>query len=362
MVDFNSILEDLTNEISVIPADKKYWLIRTQSGSLYESFIENNFVGIDREELSIRELADLKAKFPDIKDFQNEIKKSVARFYKGKNEQDDVPQQRIGLVSGQIFNFYSNVKSGDIVIIPSEDSHHISFGVVTESFIAEFTEEEKRKFEDLSIPFLNKRVRWLSEFRRKSLDPNIFRMFTAHHAINNVTRYADTIERTLRDLYILDDMAHLIVNVQQTDDIKAKDLFGMGYSLMELVDLISSDLNIEGISSDDLEVTVNLNSPGKIDLKSKFKKTTIFAGLILLICGGGYESSDGTSIKTDGLKQLIDAIADYQDRNSEREAKKEDRELKMRMFKKYEDSLNIKNVDDMIKIMKQVDTNKDLPK
>ena len=131
---------------------------------------------------------------------------------------------------------------------------------------------------------------------------------------------------------------------------------------MELVDLIASDLNIEGVNSDDLEVTVNLNSPGKINLKSKVKPTIIFAGFILFICGGGYISSDGTSIKTEGIRQLIDAIADYQDRSAEREAKKEDRELKMKMFQKYGDSLNIKNVEDMIKIMKQVDSNKDLPK
>ena len=362
MVDFNSILHNLTTEISVIPTNKKYWLIRTQSGSLYNNFIENDFVGIDRKELSIRDLANLRSNYPNDEDFKHEIKKSVTKFYKGKKEQDDVPQQKIGLISGQIFNFYTNVKSGDIVIIPSEDSHEFSFGVITESFITEFTDEEKRKLGDLNIPCLSKRVRWINKFCRRSLDPNIFRMFTAHYAINNVTRYAYIIERTLRDLYILDDIAHLIVNVQQTNDIKAKDLFGLGYSLMELVDLIASDLNIEGVNSDDLEVTVNLNSPGKINLKSKVKPTIIFAGFILFICGGGYISSDGTSIKTEGIRQLIDAIADYQDRSAEREAKKEDRELKMKMFQKYGDSLNIKNVEDMIKIMKQVDSNKDLPK
>lgn len=362
MRDFNAILDELTQQISVIPTNKKYWLIRTQSGSLYNNFVENNIVGLDRSELSIKELYDLNNNFIDRDQLQNEIKKHVKKYYDKNDYGDDLSSQKLGLISNQIFNFYYNVKEGDIVIIPSEDSSHISFGVVQESFIAEFTDEEKRNFEDTSVPFLNKRVKWLKEFRRRSLDPNIFRMFTAHHAINNVSKYAEIIERTLRDLYILDNEAHLVINVEQSQDIKAKDLFGMGYSLMELVDMVAEDLKLEGVSSDDLEVTVNLNSPGKIDLKSTIKKTTLVAGLILLVCGGGYTASNGASLKTDGLKSLIEAIADYQDRAEERESRKADRELKKRMFERYEDSLEVKTPDDIIRLMKQADTNKDLPK
>ena len=44
-----------------------------------------------------------------------------------------------------------------------------------------------------------------------------------------------------------------------------------------------SEKFVLGISSEDLEVTININSPGKIDIKSKVKKTTVVFGLILLL-------------------------------------------------------------------------------
>lgn len=361
MIDYNTLLDQLTGEISEIPSTKKYWLIRTQSGSLYESFTENGFVGIDRSELSLKELAKLRTAHPDKEKFLEEIKKSIKKFYDARPE-DEISPQKIGLNSGQIYKFYSLLKEGDTVVVPSADSRHVYFGIVKESFIAEFSDEERRKFDDISVPFLSKRVKWLKEFSRYSLDPNIFKMFTAHQAITNVTKYAEIIERTLRDVYVLENQAHLIINVAQKEEIKAKNLFGMGYSLLELVDILAEDLGLEGISSEDLEVTVNLNSPGKIDLKSGIKKTVIFAGLIVLVCGGGYTTSSGASLKTEGLKSLIEAIADFQDRADEREGRKEDREFKRMMFKRYEDSLHVKTPEDMVRLMKQVDTNKDLAK
>ena len=358
-MNFNEILNSIVEELEVIPNRKKYWLIRTQSGSLYDTFVENNFVGLDHREVSIKNLSSLRKRFIDDNKFLDSIKEVVEDYFldkedKKSEDQDTVSKRAISLISNQIFKFYQNVRKGDIVIIPSYSSSKIAFGQICESNIAEFTESEIRKF-DYTTQFLNKRVNWLADFDKSKLDPNIFKMFTSHQAINDVSKYADVIERSLQDFFILDNEAHLIINVQKNDDIRAKDLFGLGYNFLEIFDNIAKELNIEGVSSNDLEVKVNVNSPGKIDLKSGIKKTTVLAGIILLICGGGYVAKDGTSFKTDGIKALIDAISDYKDRE-------QDRDIKMQIFKKYQDSMQVKSPDDMIKIMKQVDSNKDLPK
>lgn len=353
-MDLNKIVDELTENIDKIPDSKKYWLIRTQSGSLYDSFIENNYIGLDHHEVSLEALARMRKMAKKNRGlFQDEIKQSVQHHYNSLDKPIDVSPQRIGLISGQIFRFYNDVKVGDIVIIPSSNSDLVSFGTVESSDIAVFSEEESRKID--TTQFLNKKVKWITEFRRHSLDPNIFRMFTAHHAISDVSRYAAVIERSLNDFFILDDDAHLIINVQQEDDLKARSVFGMGHNFLELFDEIVKELKLEGVSSNDLEITVNLNSPGKIDLKSNIKKTTLVAGLILLVCGGGYTTADGTSLKTDGIKVLLDAISDYRDRN-------QDRDMQMEIFNRYKDSLNVKSPDDLIKLMKQVDQNQDLAK
>lgn len=355
-INFDEILDSMVSKITEIPTSKKYWLIRTQSGSLYETFIDNNFVGLDHREVSLKQLSNSKELFRDNHShFQDSIKTAVLKYYISDDREDiEISPQKVGLIAGQIFRFYEQVKAGDIVIIPSSNSDVVSFGLVTENNIASFTDEESRRF-DTTTQFLNKRVKWISEISRRSLDPNIFRMFTAHHAITDVSKYADVIERSLHDFFILDNDAHLIINVQTADEIKAKDLFGLGYNFLEIFDDIAAELKIDGVSSNDLEVKVNLNSPGKIDLKSSIKKTTVLAGIILLVCGGGYVASDGSSIKTDGIKSLIEAISDYRDRQ-------EDRNLKMEIFNKYKDSMQVKTPDDMIKLMKQVDDNQDLAK
>lgn len=36
-----------------IASEKKYWLVRTQSGTLYETFRENHFIAIEHNELPL---------------------------------------------------------------------------------------------------------------------------------------------------------------------------------------------------------------------------------------------------------------------------------------------------------------------
>lgn len=354
-MDYNKILDSILEDIQIIPNSKKYWLIRTQSGILFDTFLENDFVGLDHREVSLRNLAGLRKIFTDNNKFLDGIRDVVNDYYTDKQRNEiNIQSRRISLIANQIYKFYQNVKKGDVVIIPSYSSAKVAFGIIKENNIAEFSESEIRKF-DYTTQFLNKRVDWIADFNRTSLDSNIFKMFTSHQAINNVSKYADVIERSLKDFFILDNEAHLIINVQKNDDIKAKDLFGLGYSFLEIFDSISKELGILDVSSDDLEVKVNVNSPGTIDLKSRIKKTTLLAGFVLLVCGGGYVASDGSSLKTEGIKSLLEAISNFRDRE-------QDRDLKVQIFNKYKDSMKIKTPDDMIKLMKQVDNNKDLPK
>ncbi len=92
-------------------------------------------------------------------------------------------------------------------------------------------------------------------------------MFTAHQAVNKVNDYAEIIERSVNDLFILEDEVSFCNYMFGSDTIAAKNLFGLGASLMEILDEISEKF-VLGISSEDLEVTININSPGKIHIKS----------------------------------------------------------------------------------------------
>lgn len=358
-------LDQLIATLPQVAAQKRYWLIRTQSGSLYETFRSNNFIAIEHNEIPLSRLNEFYNSAAGNETMLLSLIRKEIRDVKGRqllmSEEEELDanlKRSAGRTASQIYRFVYKVKKGDIVIIPSESSDVVSFGEVKESYIGEFTDEELRRMETEYI--LKKRVVWKEDVLRKDLDPYIYRLFMSQQAVNDVSSYAKIIERSLNDFFIIDEEAHVILNVKTEDDIPAKSLFGLGTEILELVDQFAHYYSLD-INSSDLQVSLNLNSPGKIDLKSKIKKTTLVTGLILLVAGGGYKSASGT-LNTEGLPGIIKAVDDFLNHQKDRDVKQQEIDLKQQMFTRYKDSLHVENPDDLIKLMKQVSNNKDLPK
>ena len=65
------------------------------------------------------------------------------------------------------------------------------------------------------------------------------------------------------------------------------------------------------------------------------------------------------SLKIEGLVGLVQAVekavSDYKDRE-------QNRNMQIQIFNEYKNKLDVKKVDDMVKIMKQVDDNQDKSK
>lgn len=344
-------LQLFIDSIIEVSSETKYWFIRTQGGELYNKFRQNNFVSIEHLEVSLSKLHEINEVFKnDSKKKKAAIRNLVVQYYKSTKE--DKTARSIGLTVSQINKFYSLVKKGDIVIIPSENSEIISIGKITESHIANFSENDLKKIEISTI--LNKKVEWIKDIYRNRLDPYFYRMFTCHHALNDVTKYSEIIERSIKDFFILENDANLIIDIQTENKISAKTLFGLGTEILNLIDEFSEAYDLD-ISSDDLVLTINLNSPGSINFKSGVKKTIIVGGLILAIFGGGYEAKDGTKFKTDGLPGLISSISEFLNARSERQMKEE-------LFDQYKDDLKVKDPEDIVILFKQFSEKKNKQK
>lgn len=344
---FAADLNLLVQAVQSISSSKNYWFIRTQAGSLYRTFLENNYVSIGHKEVPIQFLTAQKGIYITNESLViNEIK-GMIKSYHALDEQP-LEGRNISLITSQIVRFAYDIKVGDIIIIPSSKSNEISFGIIEDE---QWVDANYNKNEDDAC--LKRPVRWIKTIRRYELDPYLYRMFNAQQAVNKVNDYAEIVERSINDLFILDEEAHFVINVK-SNAISAKDLFGLGSNLMAILDDVSQKFDL-GVSSDNLQVTININSPGKIDIKSKIKSTTIVLGIILLLCGGGYEAADGTKLSTDGLPGLIKAIDEYLNH-------KQERDLKENIFATYKDSLQIKEPDDLLLLLKQVSENKDIAK
>ena len=359
-MNYNNALQELVDSINIISEDKQYWFLRTQSGSMYDLFLDTEIVGIEHNEIALQETLRLYNVYgKNKKEFTKEYKSQLEKFYKNEIESGKITNQKIGVIASQVHRFLHEIKAGDYVLIPSANSSLISIGEIVSSEIKTQSKEELEQSK-YNYPLI-KEVKWIKQLKKHQIDPLMYKMFTNHQAISNVSNYKEIIERTLNDMYILGDRAHTIIEVEN-DEIKAKHLFGLGYELLNLVDEFCIEYNID-VDTNDIDVSVNINSPGRIDLKSLGKTSAIIAGIILFSVGGGFKKEGGNfSLTTEGVPGLINAVSDFLDRKHEREQNAKNLDIRHNLILKYADSLSVKTPEDLVKIIKQFDENKDLPK
>lgn len=336
-------LLNTVDNVETIPDTREYWLIRTQSGRLYDNFIEHNFVAIDHDKLTLKMLYDLKKQYSDEKQLKEELKEKIELLY---NEEDI----NTSLAASQIIKFVYHIKKNDIIVIPSEGSNRISFGLVTDSFVPEMSSQEMKK---TGCDYTKrKNIQWIKTVKKEQLDPYLYKMLVSHQAITNTNNYSQQIERTLSSFFIKNGEGNLILSVEKSNDIGAFPLFQTGYYLLNQLDNFAKENNIQ-IDLNSIDLKTYLNSPGKIHLKAP-KASTVFLLAILFVGlnGGGLKiESLGLDLSTDGL---IKKVIEYQNNNHDRETK----DALLQNIKE----LKIQNPDDAVKILQQLSTNKNLSK
>jgi hypothetical protein len=339
-----SLLESLDRHFEnfdPIPETRKYWLIRTQGGKYFESFLSFNYVALGHNEISY-------SKIVEIKTHAGSKESIVIKQLKELCEEIYDEEARPGLIASQIYRFVFELKKGDIVIIPSENSEEIAIGKVTETPVLNINAFDLEKTE---CPFIKRKsVKWEIRQSRQELDPYLFRLLQAHQAINDISYLGDTVERTMGNFYIKGDYGNLVLNVAKNDGINAMDLFQMGYHLLKFSENYFKNNELP-FDINDFEVKINLNSKGKIQFKSlNAKAIWLLAIIVIAINGGGLKfNANGINfdLSTDGL---IKNIIEY--KNSQH-----DRIMTDTIIKSI-DSLKIQSPDDAVKVFQQFNTNK----
>lgn len=345
IIDIQSIEETL-REIATIPDSRKYWLVRTLAGSYYNSFHEYGFIALGHNEMKTNIVEEFMVEAKN----DNRLALERLKEYSYKLYQN-TEETRPGFVASQVFKFMYDIKKDDIVIIPSRSSEIVSIGYITDSRLLEVNRELIKKTECDMLK--RKSVHWIKTMKRDDLDPYLYRVLQAHQAVNDITEYyGDIIERTLRNFYIKNGIANVILGVEQSQGINARDLFELGISLLDSAqDFINQnhlELNIYGT-----EVKINLNSKGKIQLINKVATAAFaIAVLVVAVAGGGLKSKKfETDFSTDGL---IQKIIDYQNAS-------QDREVREKLIKSM-DSLKVKSPDDAIKLLHELNVKKNSDK
>lgn len=280
--------------------NQNYWLIRTKGGQYYQDFLLKDFIAINWDY------------FNDFTMFENDEKKVRKRMVERITEK--YPEERAGYIFNTIRRFLFDIKPGDLIIIPSstDDIREVAFGVVESHpyiFKGEINESQLG-----TCPFRKRRkVKWLKRVKRDELDPYLYRLLSAHNTISEANEYASYIDRTLHSFYFKNDKGHLVLRVEKEDEIYARDLLELIDCTVDIVDIFN-DATGSKYNSQEIEIKLNVQSPGPVELLAAGTVIMVIGYFINLMMKGDYEVViDKNKSKKEEI-EVSEKIIDFQKR------------------------------------------------
>nr|DAM46235.1 MAG TPA: hypothetical protein [Caudoviricetes sp.] len=284
-----------------IVEERNYWLVRTNSGRHYQDFTTNSYIAIGWDYISVNmiEYEDNEIKNED---FLKALISQDLDQKKSSKTDDDIedeldetatenPEERksstITKTLNKIKTFIFDFSIGDIVIIPSTNSSHISIGQITSdiyedpSYIADYLKNSPGTAITL-CPFQKRRdVQWLKSYPKESLDIYLLKALRPHEALYKLNDYAPIINRNIYDVYTIGNEMHSIIRTTQESEMSLSDL----KALVDFFDTTLSypDDEFGKISSKQVFIKLNIHSPGLMELTTSTAAIGMSASLSLIL-------------------------------------------------------------------------------
>lgn len=239
-----------TFNIENVPSSRNYWLVRTNSGIFFDDFYKNGYISIGWDE------------FSDIEQLRSEkeekLKEKISQIYKS--------EKRPGYILNQIKRFVFNLKKGDMVLIPSENSSLIAFGIITDEIYIKDTPLSPINAKNPKCSYKKRiNVNWIRVMNKDKFEPYLRMLLFTHTTVSNIDEYMYYINRTLYPIYLYENQLHFTYHVQVETDISF-------LHFSKFLNTISNSLNLFdnvtgcNFSNDKLDIKTNLNSPGIIEI------------------------------------------------------------------------------------------------
>ena len=334
MNEFQQLLQEVT-EASATINTKKYWLVRTDDGANYNTFSERNFVALNLQNFPIG-FVNAARQIEHPKERLSLLKNSLIQLHQQQpnllsyDPIDSSYSSNIGRLASQISSISLEMNRGDIVLIPSQGASVLKIGRIVDVDLAT----------DVAITrhfSFARKVEWIKEISKRRLEANLYKALGAHQAICDISKYASVIERNYTSYFVIDDEYHYVLTVN-AETVSAYELTALVQNVLKTVNEISYDFNL-GIDAKDIKISINVNSPGKMDFISTGKKVILTMAVAAALAGGTL-TYEHLEVKTDGLfGSLVDAVNRWKNAEQKRRQNQE-------LFDLYKTSLNVKSVED----------------
>lgn len=257
-----------------IRQETNYWLIRAGVGTkFFEEFYRDSCVAIGWDRIG---------KIGDENGMMSieELKYLVEIEYQdllSKKESGKECRRKVSEIAAKIYRFTYEVKEGDIVITPGDDSVLIG-RVVGDVYIENNKYISKpESLEEQYIGELNKirRVVWIKKIDKEKLEPNIKLELRVVHGLSKISnkQVITEINRTIYSYYTYNDETHSVYRIKNQRDID----FEKYAKFISCIYDIYSEIRSE---NDSLYIKSNINSPGPIEL---FGKATLVERITMIM-------------------------------------------------------------------------------
>ena len=185
---------DVTPLLSFVP-NTNFWVLRAEGGKFYDDFIDDNYIGIRYNKVTIADLEELKESDEILS--EDSVKELYKKKYdpEGTKEMNRSAKQRLTQHAKQTYLFTFNMKSGDVVFVPSKRSEYFAVGFIDgepydES--ADYIEKRKKQAPANGLHFAisdytkRRKICWVSTIRREELPSFLSWTVNAHQAIMDV--------------------------------------------------------------------------------------------------------------------------------------------------------------------------------
>lgn len=299
--------------LPLIPNTKQYWLIRTNGGKYYRDFKTNGFIAINWDHISIEEI-------------NNQSLDELILIVKQRYPKS----RKAGRAANQLRIFTQLIKKGDTVIITGASSNELTFGEVLDDTPKEVIIPATILEENPGIcPYIKRKsVKWVATYKKWEVGNDLFRLVQrAEHTITEANSYGDQIEGLLHDFFIRGDVSQLSLRVQKEGHIPMPDFFYLGGTILKIAEdfnRFSPDIKID---LEGIDLKVNVNSPGKISMKSTMRNMLILGTILVALTGGHIKVSIPEKLgggefemQTQSVFEVVSNFLEhYQDRKQEDE-------------------------------------------
>lgn len=274
-------IQDILSHVEQIDSNRSYWFIRTESGTRFDEFYKGNYVGIGWDYIT---LYDIQKSEPET------VKAKIAR-HENRDLSNRGDKTSVSISYGRMKAF-TEVKKGDVVVIPGEGSDELAFGII----------QDERPYEEVreSAEFRKRRhVKWIEKRSLQSLGPIFYQVKRNQHTISSIDSFSPYIDRVMSPLFRKGDYLHYVLKIDSNDDISFDELNGLLTEIKDICNVINDQFQLDE-NIDEMFLKISLESPGLLELKRIGKSLSILGILLYLTSCGDleeYNNADGDSFE-----------------------------------------------------------------